>query len=65
MDGVGAIILCPTRELAVQTFEVLQLLIDGTYRFNYALLIGGKNFAKEGENVQHMNILVCTPGRLL
>ncbi|XP_073313180.1 DEAD-box ATP-dependent RNA helicase 32-like [Primulina huaijiensis] len=64
-DGVGCIIMSPTRELAGQLFEVLKSV--GRYHgFSAGLLIGGrKDVATEKERVNELNILVCTPGRLL
>ena len=64
MDGVGALIISPTRELAYQTFEVLRK-VGCRHDFSAGLVIGGKDVASEKERIGHMNILVCTPGRLL
>ncbi|PON65218.1 DEAD-box ATP-dependent RNA helicase [Parasponia andersonii] len=64
-DGVGSIILSPTRELASQTFDVLRS-VGRHHNFSAGLLIGGhKDVDTEKERVNEMNILVCTPGRLL
>ncbi|KAJ5811322.1 ATP-dependent RNA helicase dbp4 [Penicillium riverlandense] len=63
-DGLGALILSPTRELAVQIFEVLRKV--GRYHaFSAGLVIGGKSLREEQERLGRMNILVCTPGRML
>src|SRR5438034_1595188 len=63
-DGLGALILSPTRELAIQIFEVLRKI--GRYHtFSAGLVIGGKSLQEERERVGRMNILVCTPGRML
>ncbi|KAL9126425.1 MAG: hypothetical protein Q9217_004517 [Psora testacea] len=63
-DGLGALILSPTRELAVQIFEVLRKI--GRYHtFSAGLVIGGKSLQEERERLGRMNILVCTPGRML
>lgn len=64
-DGVGSIVISPTKELASQLFEVLKLV--GRYHgFSAGLLIGGrKDVDAEKERVNFLNILVCTPGRLL
>ncbi|KAI0319352.1 DEAD-domain-containing protein [Amylostereum chailletii] len=63
-DGLGALIISPTRELAVQIFEVLRSI--GSYHsFSAGLVIGGKNLKDEKERLSRMNILVATPGRLL
>ncbi|TQD96152.1 hypothetical protein C1H46_018295 [Malus baccata] len=66
-DGVGSIIISPTREIAGQTFDVLRL-VRRHHSFSAALLIGGrrgKDVDAEKELVNECNILVCTPGRLL
>ncbi|RDX46437.1 DEAD-domain-containing protein [Lentinus brumalis] len=63
-DGLGALIISPTRELAVQIFEVLRS-IGGYHSFSAGLVIGGKNLKDERERLTRMNILVATPGRLL
>jgi len=64
-DGPGGVVLSPTRELAVQIFQVLKAV--GRYHaFTVGLLIGGKkDFALEQQQVGTTNILVATPGRLL
>ncbi|KAM3504245.1 hypothetical protein MY10362_003679 [Beauveria mimosiformis] len=63
-DGLGALVLSPTRELAVQIFDVLKKI--GRYHsFSAGLVIGGKNLKEEAERLERMNILVCTPGRML
>ena len=56
LDGLGALVLVPTRELAIQAFEVLR---------SAGLIIGGKDVEKEKDMIRSMNILICTPGRLL
>lgn len=63
-DGLGALIISPTRELAVQIFEVLRS-IGGFHAFSAGLVIGGKNLKEERDRLSRMNILVCTPGRML
>uniref|UniRef100_A0A8C6SAB9 ATP-dependent RNA helicase n=1 Tax=Neogobius melanostomus TaxID=47308 RepID=A0A8C6SAB9_9GOBI len=54
VDGLGALIISPTRELAYQTFE-----------FSAGLIIGGKDLKSESERIHETNIVICTPGRLL
>lgn len=64
-DGVGSIIISPTKELAGQLFEELKT-IGKHHNLSAGLLIGGrKNVDAEKERVNSLNILVCTPGRLL
>ena len=64
LDGLGAMVLVPTRELAIQAFEVLRSF-GGMHDRSAGLLIGGKNLKFEQERIKDMSILVCTPGRLL
>ncbi|KJZ77801.1 ATP-dependent RNA helicase DBP4 [Hirsutella minnesotensis 3608] len=63
-DGLGALIISPTRELAVQIFDVLRK-IGRHHTFSAGLVIGGKSLKEEAERLPGMNILVCTPGRML
>ncbi|WFD01699.1 RNA helicase [Malassezia obtusa] len=63
-DGLGALIVSPTRELAMQIFEVLRQ-IGGLHTFSAGLVIGGKDLKHEQDRLRKMNILVATPGRLL
>lgn len=63
-DGLGALVISPTRELAIQIFEVLRKI--GPYHtFSAGLVIGGKDVKQEKDRLSRMNILVATPGRLL
>lgn len=64
MDGLGALIITPTRELAVQIYEVL-LKIGKYTQLSAGLVIGGKDYTFEKERVGRVNILIGTPGRLL
>ncbi|KAM8744655.1 putative ATP-dependent RNA helicase DDX10 [Acanthopagrus schlegelii] len=63
-DGLGALIISPTRELAYQTFEVLRK-VGKNHEFSAGLIIGGKDLKSESERIHHTNIVICTPGRLL
>ena len=63
-DGIGALVISPTRELAYQTFEVLRR-IGSHHDFSAGLVIGGKSLQSEKDCIQRTNIVVCTPGRLL
>ncbi|XP_041862952.1 probable ATP-dependent RNA helicase DDX10 isoform X1 [Melanotaenia boesemani] len=64
MDGLGALIISPTRELAYQTFEVLRK-VGKNHEFSAGLVIGGKDLKTESERIPQTNIVICTPGRLL
>ncbi|XP_074160424.1 putative ATP-dependent RNA helicase DDX10 [Sminthopsis crassicaudata] len=63
-DGLGVLIISPTRELAYQTFEVLRK-VGKNHDFSAGLIIGGKDLKHEAERINQINILICTPGRLL
>lgn len=64
LDGLGALIISPTRELATQIFDVLRK-IGREHAFSAGLVIGGKKLQEEREALHRMNIVVCTPGRML
>ncbi|XP_049584787.1 probable ATP-dependent RNA helicase DDX10 [Syngnathus scovelli] len=64
VDGLGALIISPTRELAYQTFEVLRK-VGKNHEFSAGLIIGGKDLKGESEKIHRTNIVICTPGRLL
>jgi ATP-dependent RNA helicase DDX10/DBP4 len=63
--GLGALILSPTRELAIQIFDVLRKIGRHGHMFAAGLLIGGKSLQDEREALTKMNIVVATPGRCL
>uniref|UniRef100_A0A2K6BAD1 ATP-dependent RNA helicase n=1 Tax=Macaca nemestrina TaxID=9545 RepID=A0A2K6BAD1_MACNE len=63
---VGAIIITPTRELAVQIDEVLSHFTKHFPQFSQILWIGGRNPGEDVERFKQQggNIIVATPGRL-
>lgn len=64
-NGTGALILSPTRELAMQTFGVLKELMTH-HVHTYGLIMGGSNRSAEAQKLANgINIIVATPGRLL
>ncbi|POY72572.1 hypothetical protein BMF94_4399 [Rhodotorula taiwanensis] len=69
-EGPVGIIICPSRELARQTYEGLQemarLMEQGGYPQVRALLcIGGINMSEQGQTLsQGFHMVVATPGRL-
>ncbi|XP_074584429.1 LOW QUALITY PROTEIN: DEAD-box ATP-dependent RNA helicase 32 [Curcuma longa] len=64
-DGVGGIIISPTKELAGQLFDELKI-VGKHHSLSVGFLIGGsKDIDAEKERVNNLNILICTPGRLL
>lgn len=69
--GVGAVIITPTRELALQIYEVIRV-VGCKHRITVGLFIGSggskakaNSFEREQENAVLVNIVVCTPGRFL
>ncbi|KAK2904822.1 hypothetical protein Q8A67_006621 [Cirrhinus molitorella] len=64
-NGTGVVILSPTRELAMQTYGVLNELMSH-HVHTYGLIMGGSNRSAEAQKLANgVNILVATPGRLL
>lgn len=63
-DGVGALVISPTRELAYQIYETLRK-VGHLHDFSAGLIIGGQNLKFEKKRMDQINILICTPGRLL
>ncbi|XP_010547561.1 PREDICTED: DEAD-box ATP-dependent RNA helicase 27 [Tarenaya hassleriana] len=64
-NGTGVIVICPTRELAIQTYGVAKELLK-YHSQTVGKVIGGENRKKEAEIiVKGVNLLVATPGRLL
>ncbi|XP_004566993.1 ATP-dependent RNA helicase DDX55 [Maylandia zebra] len=63
---VGALVITPTRELAVQISEVMEQFIEKFPQFKQILLIGGSNPAEDVEKFKDKgaNIVIATPGRL-
>lgn len=59
------LIVCPTRELAAQVAENVELY--GKYlKLEMALLIGGVSFAEQDKKLSRgVDVLIATPGRLL
>lgn len=64
-DGVGCIILSPTNDLAGQIFDVIRK-VGKYHNFSGGVLVGKrKGIEEEKARVNSLNILVCTPGRLV
>ena len=55
----------PTRELAMQTFEVLKL-VAANHKLHGGLMIGrGMDLQEERRDASTYSIIIATPGRLL
>lgn len=64
-NGTGAIIISPTRELALQIYNVARDIMKH-HTQTHGLVMGGANRRTEAERlVKGTNLLVSTPGRLL
>ncbi|KAA0169947.1 hypothetical protein FNF28_01737 [Cafeteria roenbergensis] len=63
-DGVGAIIITPTRELALQIMQALRRLGTRHPDLTAGLLCGGKAFSEEQAVLGRLSVVVATPGRL-
>lgn len=65
-DGIKALIVLPTRELALQTYECLVKLIKPYTWLVPGIFVGGEKRKSEKARIRKgITILVCTPGRLL
>ncbi|OBA17383.1 uncharacterized protein OGAPODRAFT_85757, partial [Ogataea polymorpha] len=64
-NGAGAIVITPTRELALQIFGVARELM-AHHSQTLGILIGGANRRQEAEKLaKGVNLIIATPGRLL
>lgn len=64
-EGLGALVVAPTRELAVQIFDVLRA-VGRHHKLSAGIVMGGKPVEDERDVLSAgINVLVATPGRLL
>ncbi len=64
-NGTGVLVISPTRELAMQIYEVCRDLAQFCSQ-THGLVIGGCNRKNEVDRLHKgVNVLVATPGRLL
>ena len=65
-EGIQSLVITPTRELALQLYDLAKRLMNdnGT---TCVLVIGGGNRKKEAEKLSssEARIIICTPGRLI
>ncbi|XP_067328082.1 ATP-dependent DNA helicase DDX31 [Anolis sagrei] len=65
-DGPYALVLVPTRELALQSFETIQKLLKPFTWIVPGVLMGGEKKKSEKARLRKgISVLVATPGRLL
>ena len=63
---INALVLVPTRELAVQVEEVIRSFTQELpFQFKSMAVHGGVSINPQMIGMQHVNVLVATPGRLL
>jgi ATP-dependent RNA helicase DDX18/HAS1 len=64
-NGLGVLVISPTRELCLQLFGVARNLMKH-HNFSQSIVIGGTNRSAEVRKlIRGVNLLVATPGRLL
>ncbi|XP_017056286.1 probable ATP-dependent RNA helicase CG8611 [Drosophila ficusphila] len=65
-DGILALVIVPTRELVVQTYELVQKLVRPYTWIVPGALLGGENRKSEKGRIRKgINLLIGTPGRLV
>jgi ATP-dependent RNA helicase DBP3 len=62
--GIRAVIVAPTRELAIQVFEQIDKLCKTAHQLKAVCIYGGTNKGEQSRTLQGANIVVATPGRL-
>lgn len=66
---IGSVVISPTRELALQTSEVLEQFLrqKGLDFLTQKVLVGGTSVEDDVKSIESngAHILICTPGRLL
>lgn len=60
-----ALILCPTREIAVQTADTLKTIGKYIPRFKAEVVIGGQSLKEDRQKLQGCSVVVASPGRIL
>lgn len=66
MQGPFALILTPTRELAMQIEQVAKDIVQGMPNMRTALLVGGQAMANQAHRLsQNIQIAIATPGRFI
>ena len=65
-QGTFALVICPTRELVVQTYEWFQKLVHSFTWLVPGMLIGGEKRKSEKARLRKgITVLIATPGRLI
>eukprot|EP00767_Chilomastix_cuspidata_P001222 gnl/Chilomastix_cuspidata/1389.p1 GENE.gnl/Chilomastix_cuspidata/1389~~gnl/Chilomastix_cuspidata/1389.p1 ORF type:complete len:633 (+),score=191.20 gnl/Chilomastix_cuspidata/1389:48-1901(+) len=64
LDGLGALVLVPTRELAMQVFTVLRK-VACRHGFSAGMITGGRPLEEERASMWALGVVIATPGRIL
>ncbi|XP_063832840.1 probable ATP-dependent RNA helicase DDX55 homolog [Ostrinia nubilalis] len=67
-DYIYALVISPTRELAVQIFKVIEQFLQEPElaHFTISLMVGGRSIETDVESLKNgAQIAVCTPGRMM
>lgn len=65
LQGTQALILAPTRELAIQVAEQVERLSKHLPHVTVAVLCGGQEYKRQFDQLKKAQIVVGTPGRIL
>ncbi|KAF9180322.1 DEAD (Asp-Glu-Ala-Asp) box polypeptide 59 [Haplosporangium sp. Z 767] len=66
IQGPFALVLVPTRELAIQVEQAAKIMVKGMPNMRTALLVGGQAMANQIHRLkQNIQVAVATPGRIL
>ena len=63
-DGLGAVIITPTRELAAQIFDMLRAIGTEHRGISAGIVTGGLSLTEERKMISVVSIVIATPGRL-
>ncbi|KAH8739334.1 Hca4p helicase DBP4 (helicase CA4) EIF4A-1-family RNA SFII helicase [Cryptosporidium ryanae] len=64
-DGLLALVIAPTRELASQIFDIVKEIGKFHSSLSAGCIVGGKDIKSEATRINLLNILIATPGRLI
>ncbi|PCK03461.1 MAG: ATP-dependent RNA helicase [Alteromonadaceae bacterium] len=66
LNAIQTLVLCPTRELAIQVSEAFQSYASGMHGFHVLPIYGGQDMRGQLRSLKRgVHVVVATPGRLL
>ncbi|HKK96392.1 MAG TPA: DEAD/DEAH box helicase [Anaerovoracaceae bacterium] len=65
LNQVQGIIICPTRELAMQVTEEMRKFLKYTKGIKVTAVFGGQDISKQIQGIKTSKIVVGTPGRIM